>query len=369
MPIPGSEESIKSWRIIADHLRGATFLIGDGIMPSNKGAGYVLRRLIRRAMVYASMSEARENLLLIPKEFILILLQKGIDFYDGFYPELRPMSKEILSVFEKEFDQFGKTLQRGLREFNARYPRLQAHQMIPGKPIEPFIIGQQVGKETFDLYQTYGFPPEIIEEFLERRWYKFDKKGFSEEFELQLKKHQEISRTGAEKKFGGHGLVLDTGELKVGSKGDMKKALRLHTATHLLQAALREVLGNEVHQMGSDITPERARFDFSFSRKMTPEEIKKTETIINEKIKEDLPVQFKEMSKAEAERIGALHFFKEKYPDFVKVYYVGRDLTSAWSREFCGGPHVARTGEIGNIKIIKEEAVSAGVRRIRATVE
>ena len=192
--------------------------------------------------------------------------------------------------------------------------------------------------------------------------HKIDENEFANEF----KKHQEISRAGQEKKFGGHGLILNTGEVKAGNEEEFKKALKLHTTTHLLQRALREVLGNEVHQMGSDVTAERTRFDFAFSRKLTPEEIKKVENLINEKIKEDLPVNFVELPKAEAEKSGALYFFKEKYPEKVKVYYIGNDLKSAWSKEFCGGPHVTHTGKIGKVRIAKEEAVSAGVRRIRA---
>jgi alanyl-tRNA synthetase len=189
-----------------------------------------------------------------------------------------------------------------------------------------------------------------------------------EDFDKEFEKHQEISRAGAEKKFGGHGLILDTGELKAANEDEMKKVIRLHTATHLLHWSLREVLGKEVKQRGSDINPERLRFDFSFSRKMTPEEIKKTEESVNQKIKEDLNVNFREMPKEEAEKTGALSFFRAKYPETVRVYYIGEDLEDAFSKEFCGGPHVGRTSEIGSFKIMKEEASSAGVRRIRAIV-
>src|SRR5258708_4658815 len=220
-------------------------------------------------------------------------------------------------------------------------------------------------KTAFTLYESYGLPYEVIKELGGAKAKDLAREAFDEEF----KKHQEISRAGSEKKFGGHGLILDTGELKAGNEEELKKVLRLHTATHLLQGALREVLGPEVHQAGSDITPERARFDFSFPRKMTPEEIKKVEEVVNAKIKEDLPVDFKEMPKSEAEKLGALHFFKEKYPDPVKVYYIGRDIATAWSKEFCGGPHVTHTGEIGHFRIAKEEAVGAGIRRVRGVVD
>jgi alanyl-tRNA synthetase len=190
-----------------------------------------------------------------------------------------------------------------------------------------------------------------------------------EEFDIEFKKHQETSRAGAEKKFGGHGLLLDTGELKAKDEAELKIVTRLHTATHLMQAALRKVLGDDVQQRGSDITAERTRFDFAFPRKLTSEEIKKVEDLVNEAIQKDLPVQFKEMAKSEAEKTGALYFFKQKYPDKVKVYYAGHSLDEAFSKEFCGGPHVTNTLTIGKFKIVKEEAVGAGVRRIRAVVE
>lgn len=328
---------LKTKRVIADHVRGVAFLIADGILPSNKETGYVLRRLMRRIVVYG-MPNVNVLFSLIAKD------------YGHFYENLSVKENDITRVFKEEADNFGKTLRTGLRELELRFP--------PGK-------NQKVGKEAFDLYQTFGLPVEIIKEELEKRGYEFDR----EEFEKENKKHQEISKAGAVRKFGGHGLILNTGELKAGDEAELKKVTRLHTATHLLHRALHEVLGNDVHQMGSDITTERTRFDFSFSRKMTSEELKNVEEIVNEKVKEDLPVQFKEMAKDEAEKTGALHFFKEKYPARVKVYYIGKDLNSAWSKEFCGGPHVTHTGEIGHIKILKEEAVGAGARRLRATVE
>ncbi|MGC9968651.1 MAG: alanine--tRNA ligase [Minisyncoccia bacterium] len=324
---------VKSARVAADHARGISFLLSDGVRPSNKGAGYVLRRLMRRIIVHEHLSE---------KKFIREILEKTVEQYKALYPELD--RAVVLDEFEKENEKFRKTLKNGLRELE-RIPAIDA-------------------ASAFKIYESYGLPYEIIKELGGARAEGLKRNDFDEEF----KKHQELSRAGAEKKFGGHGLVLDTGELKAGSEEEMKKVLRLHTATHLLQQALREVLGLEVHQMGSDITPERTRFDFSFARKMTPEEIKKTEELVNTKIKEDLPVSFKEMPKEEAEKIGALRFFREKYPEKVKVYYVGRDIASAWSREFCGGPHVTHTGEIGHFKIVKEEAVGAGIRRVRGVL-
>ncbi len=315
-------------RVIADHLRGAIFLIADGVRPSNKEAGYILRRLLRR----------------------VIALKKDIDFKAAV--ELVKDEKEILEVLEGERQQFLKTLERGLK-------KLKDYSII-------------TTKDAFDLYQSYGLPFEVIKEMAGAA----AKDLQQEDFEAEFKKHQEISRAGLEKKFGGHGLLLDTGELRAGNEEELKKVTRLHTATHLLQQALRDVLGPAVEQRGSDITAERTRFDFSFSRKLTPEEIKKVEAIVNQKIQEDLPVAFEEMPLEEAKKTGALFFFKQKYPARVKVYYIGgapsigpdRTVRTAYSAEFCGGPHVRRTSEIGRFKILKEESISAGVRRLRATI-
>ncbi|MDP3727266.1 MAG: alanine--tRNA ligase-related protein [bacterium] len=220
------------------------------------------------------------------------------------------------------------------------------------------------GKDMFDLYQNYGFPPEVTRELAEERGIKIDEDGFREE----LKKHQEISRTGQEKKFGGHGLILDTGELKASSEEELRIVTRLHTATHLLNAALRKVLGDSVVQNGSDITAERTRFDFNFSRKLTPEELQKVEDLVNAAIEKDLPVTMEALPLDEAKKTGALFMARSKYPDPVKVYTIG-DAEETFSKELCGGPHVSRTGEIGRFKILREESSSAGVRRIRATVD
>ena len=285
---------------------------------------------MRRIIVHEYLSK---------QKFIREILEEAVKKYHGVYAELD--RKVIIEEFEQENTKFQKTLKNGLKELD----RVQSID----------------APSAFKIYESYGLPYEIVKELGGERAAQLNRTAFDEEF----KKHQELSRAGAEKKFGGHGLILDTGELKAGNEDELKKVLRLHTSTHLLQQALREVLGPEVHQMGSDITPERTRFDFSFPRKMTPEEIKKTEEAINRKIKEDLPMQFQEMPKSDAEKVGALHFFREKYPDPVKVYFVGHDLKSAWSKEFCGGPHVTHTGEIGHFRIAKEEAVGAGVRRIR----
>ncbi len=323
-------------RILADHLRASVFLLADGVRPSNKEAGYILRRLLRRIMAYQILYDIHADLF---REGLIAVREK----FSQFYPELN--QPKILEVLDEECSKFQKAIASGLKEFK-KYKIISA-------------------RDAFYLYETFGLPFELIREFAPEA----SKNLIREEFENEFKKHQEISRAGAEKKFGGHGLLLDTGELKARNEEELKKVTRLHTATHLLQAALREVLGPEVKQMGSDITVERTRFDFTFTRKLTAEEIKKTEDLVNEVIQKDLPVGFVEMSKTEAEKTGALYFFKQKYPAQVKVYYAGHSLKDAFSKEFCGGPHVSHALEIGSFKIIKEEAVGAGARRIRAIVE
>ena len=244
----------------------------------------------------------------------------------------------IEEVFTAELAKFDRTLAQGLKELK----KLESVDAVAA----------------FRLFESYGLPYEVIKE-LSGSTTKLTREGFDEEF----KKHQQKSREGSVKKFGGHGLLLDTGELKAADEEELKKVTRLHTATHMLQAALRKVLGDEVHQAGSDITAERLRFDFSFNRKMTAKEIKQVEDIINLNIKKDLIVEYVELPIEEAKKTDALYFFKEKYPDKVKVYSVGD-----FSKEFCGGPHVSHTAEIGQFRIIKEEAVSTGIRRIRAVV-
>jgi alanyl-tRNA synthetase len=322
--------NVKTKRIIADHARAICFLVSEGIYPSNKEAGYVLRRLLRRLVAYRANVDVKKIL-----EFI-------VRKYGGFYKELN--LEAITSIFDEENSKFSKTLSSGIKE-------LEKMESIDAKV-------------AFKLYESFGLPYETIKEIGGEKANKLNR----EEFDNEFKKHQEISRAGLEKKFGGHGLILDTGELKACDKEELCKVLRLHTATHLLNAALRQVLGPEVKQAGSDITSSRARFDFSFSRKLTPEELKKVEDLVNQKIKENLPVNFVEMKKEEAEKTGALFFFKGKYPEKVKVYYIGESLENAWSKEFCGGPHVKNTGEIGGFKITKEESAGAGIRRIRGLI-
>ncbi len=344
------EQNKASERIIADHLRASVFLIADGVTPSNVEQGYILRRLLRRAIRHAKLLNQPED---IYERVVHVLVH---DIYGEIYSELKSKQKEILEVILAEKDKFTKTLDRGLREF--------------GKLIEEMISkGEKVvsGKNAFDLYTTFGFPLELIEELAKEKWLTVDVIGF----ENEISEHKAKSRAGVEKKFGGHGLVLDTGELKAGGEEELAKVTRLHTVTHLLHAALRKVLGGEIRQAGSDITPERLRFDFAFPRKVTAEEIKEIEELVNGAIKKDLSVSMQEMSYEEAIESGALAFFKQKYPPIVKVFTIGgtEPAEVPFSREICGGPHVTRTGEIGKFKILKEESVSAGTRRIRAAVE
>jgi len=310
------------FRIIADHIKGSVFLAAEGIIPSNVEQGYVLRRILRRAIRYGKV-------LKIPENFLISLAQKVIEIYQDVYPEVKSNETDILTIIQNEEEKFEKTLERGLKEFDKLTKDIS-------------------GNEAFDLYQSYGFPLELTEELAKEKGFSVDKKGFEE----AIKKHQEISRAGIEKKFGGVG------------KEATWEATKLHTATHLLHQALREILGEHVKQMGSDITPQRLRFDFSHSVKMTEEEIKKVEEIVNQKIKEDLKVKKEELAYKEAVKSGALAFFKEKYPERVTVYSI-----DSFSKEICAGPHAKRTSELGKFKIKKEESSGAGVRRIRAILE
>ncbi len=328
----------KQKRIMADHARGTVFLLAEGIIPSNKDRGYILRRLMRRVFVYENINKLDNNL-------IGKIVSAVINKYGEFYSELVRGSRSISGEFEKEKNVFEKTLARGLRELDK--------------------IESINGKTAFDLYQSFGLPFEIIKELGGSKSHELT----HESFDTELEKHQEISRAGAEKKFGGHGLV--EGDLTAADEAEMKIKTRLHTVTHLLNAALHKVLGDEISQRGSDITVERTRFDFVFSRKLTDEEIKKVENLVNDAIIQDYPITIQEMSLDKAKKSGALFFYQGNYPDVVKVYSIGPSTGSGspFSRELCGGPHVNRTGEIGKFCIIKEESSSAGIRRIRAIVE
>jgi len=313
----------RSMRIIADHTKAAAFIIGDGITPSNLDQGYILRRLIRRAIRHGKLIGIHGN-------FLTHLAKTAINFYKDDYKELWQNRELILSELNKEYERFSNVLEKGLKKFNG----------LKGKVIS--------GKDAFLLFQSYGFPIEMIAELAGEKSIKVDVR----EFEMEFEKHQELSRKGAEKRFKG------------GLADASRETIRLHTATHLLNEALRKALSRDIKQKGSNITPERLRFDFNFGRKLTNEEIKKVEDLVNKKISESILVKREEMSFSEAVSKGAQAEFTTKYDDIISVYSI-----SDFSIEICAGPHVENTKEIGRFKIVKEESVAAGVRRIKAVLE
>ena len=332
--LAGENDSIESRRIVAEHLRASMMIIQDGGLPSNVDRGYILRRLIRRMVRHLRKLQINSNEL-------AELIDLNIDTLKEMYPELHQNSDKIKSVIIEEKDKFEKTLERGEREFNKIVNRMKND----GKDT---ISGQDL----FTLYETYGFPPEVTQDLAREAGLKVD----TTEFDKLFKEHQEKSRMGSEQKF--KGGLAGTGEQEV----------RYHTATHLLNAALKVILGKDVHQKGSNITPERMRFDFSCDHKLTDDEKKKVEDLINEWIAQGLDVKCEEMKKDDAIKSGAECMFIEKYPDIVTVYSIGNDKETV-SKELCGGPHVKNTSELGHFKIKKEEASSAGVRRIKAILE
>lgn len=322
--------NINSARIIADHLRASIFMIIDGVRPSNVEQGYVLRRLLRRVIRHMRKVEIDPN-------EISTLVEKFVEIMAEMYPEVPANKDTIIEVIKEEKDKFVKTLEHGEKEFikNAEKTKAEGKEKLDGEVV-------------FRLYDTFGFPPEMTAELAEEKDLKIDMKEFEELF----KKHQEISRAGSEAKFKG------------GLADHSEKTTAYHTATHLLHKALQIVLGEHATQKGSNITAERLRFDFMNPQKLTPEELERVEDIVNEQIQRDLPVTCEEMSLEDAQKSGATGLFVNKYGDKVKVYTIGD-----FSKEICGGPHVDRTGKLGHFKIIKEEAVSAGVRRIKAILE
>ena len=323
-------DNIASRRIVAEHLRSSMMIICDGGRPSNVDRGYVLRRLIRRMVRHM-------NKLQISLDELVTLIDLNVENLKEMYPALETNKETIKTVIIEEKDKFVKTLVKGEKEFSKEIDTVkqQNKNIVPGKIV-------------FRLYDTYGFPPEVTEELAAENGMKIDKEGFTKLF----KEHQEKSRAGAEQKF--KGGLASTGEMET----------KYHTATHLLNAALKQVLGSHVHQRGSNITAERMRFDFSHPAKMTDEEKKATEDLVNEWIKEAIPVEHLEMKKDEAIRLGAEAMFIEKYGDIVSVYKIGDK-----SIELCGGPHVHNTSELGHFKIKKEESSSSGVRRIKAILD
>ena len=372
------EETTRAIRIIADHMRTATFIIGDdrGVTPSNVDQGYVLRRLIRRAVRHGMK-------LGMPQGFTCEIAKVIIAQYKATYPELESHGEFILEQLKLEEERFSRTLKKGVAEFEKVVGNIQrtrealeaakaektpesAGKLRPTPEMQPIIAALKDGTATdemfdrvlstldtidgrsaFKLYDTYGFPIEITTEMAAEQGLKVDTEGFDERF----KQHQATSHAGAEHRF--KGGLADASE----------ETAKLHTATHLLQAALRKVLGDEVHQKGSNITAERLRFDFSFGRKMTDEEKAEVEKLVNEAIQAAVPVVCEEMTVAEARAQGAMGLFESKYGERVKVYTMGK-----YSKEICGGPHARNTGDLKSFKIKKEEASSAGVRRIKAVI-
>ncbi len=335
----------RAMRIIADHTRTTVMLIGDrqGILPSNTGAGYILRRIMRRAIRYCKQLE-------IPSETMLSVAKIFIgEVYGEAYPLLAEKEEYILEEIRKEIAKFETTLVQGMKEFEKCVSGIERKNefMAKGNPeyVPEALIG---GKAAFRLYDTYGFPLELTEELAAERGLTVDKDGF----EAAFKEHQEKSR------------VLNKGEAKGGLESHSEMATKYHTATHLLNAALKVVLSPDCNQRGSNINDERMRFDFNFPRPMTDEEIKAVEELVNLKIKEDLPVVYKEMSIDEARAQNFVGVFDSKYGEVVKTYSIGD-----FSKEMCGGPHVERTGVLGQFKIQKEQSSSAGVRRIKAVLE
>jgi alanyl-tRNA synthetase len=332
-------------RIIADHIKAATFIIGDqkGITPSNTGAGYIVRRLLRRAVIHGQRLGIKKG-----QAWIYQVAEVVIKIYGEAYPELVKNQEYIKKNIEEEENKFEKTLENGLKEFNEQCESMlcQLHDNDAGMTIT--IPGETV----FKLFATYGFPIELIREIAKERKIEVDEKGFDEEF----KKHQELSRTASAGMFKG-GLADSSDETK-----------KLHTAAHLLLASLRKVLGDHVFQKGSNITPERLRFDFSHPEKMTPGQIAEVEKLVNEAIIKDLPIICEEKPLAEAKAEGAMGVFESKYGEKVKVYKMGEGEMVV-SQEICGGPHASHTGELGHFKIVKEESSSSGVRRIKAILE
>lgn len=323
------EATTKAFRIVADHLRTSTFIMGDprGVSPSNVDQGYVLRRLIRRAVRFGMG-------LGMPEGFTAEIGKVVINQYAEVYPELKQNENFVLEQFKLEETRFARTLRQGEREFEKAVSRMGENKVIDGLV-------------AFNLYATYGFPIEMTRELAKEHGLTVDEAGFEKHFA----EHQKSSHAGAEQRFKG------------GLADSSAQSARLHTATHLLHAALRRVLGDEVAQKGSNITPERLRFDFSFGRKVTKDELAQVEALVNEWIKADVPVVMTETTVEDAKKEGAIGLFESKYGERVRMYTMGE-----YSKEICGGPHASHTGELVSFKILKEESSSAGVRRIKAVI-
>lgn len=350
---------VRSIRIVADHLKAATFLLGDsnGVSPSNVDQGYIVRRLIRRAIRHFRLigNNPIGHAPLFTHEIAKIYIQ----MYRDVYPELAKNQERILTELNREEERFQKTLERGLREMrriiDLKEKKMPYDTSNPPKLESDRSLNLISGKDAFYIFETYGFPLEMIQEELAKEGMDVEVNEFKQAFDKAFKQHQDLSRAGATQKFAG-GLADHSEQSKMH-----------HTATHLVHQALRDVLGPHVFQKGSNITKERLRFDFSYSRKMTPEEINKVEEIVNAQIERDMPVHFEILDVEDAKRRGAIGLFEDKYAQLgnkVKVYFMGD-----YSREVCGGPHVEHTGVLKHFKILREEACSSGIRRIKAIVD
>jgi alanyl-tRNA synthetase len=327
-------EQERKQRIITDHLRAAVFMVSDGVIPSNKERGYILRRILRRAFAHGKM-------LGLSGEWVRQIVSHYIEFYSEAYPDLKTNNNLVLEVILEEELKFAKTLEEGFKELKSQ---------INSNPNATYS-----GAQAFHLFESFGMPLEITNEILKSEDQKLTT-DFDSEFNNLLTSHKDNSRTAA------------AGMFKGGLADHNPKTIRMHTATHLMQAALRKVLGDHVFQKGSNVTSERTRFDFTHNEKMTPEQLAEVEHFVNEAIAKDMKVQRDEMTPEQARAEGALGVFGEKYGEIVSIYTIVDADGTVFSREFCGGPHVNHTGEVGGFKIQKEEAVSAGVRRIKATI-
>ena len=344
-PTAQNEIVNKSERIVADHIRTSVFMISDGVIPSNLGRGYILRRLIRRAIRYAKIIGITEP------HFTFLVAKEVIEIYKNIYPELEKNKDFIQDCLVKEESKFCRTLEKGLKELEKLELIGKMQKVKSGEKMKVF--NRVDAKKAFYIFQTFGFPLEMIQEELAKKILIVDEEEFNQEF----KKHQELSRTASAGKF--KGGLADASE----------ETTRLHTVAHLLLESLRRVLGEHVFQKGSNITAERLRFDYSHSEKLTDEQKKNVEDLINEQIQKSLPVKMEEMSLEDAKKLGAMGVFGSKYGEKVKVYMIGDEKTRVFSKEICGGPHIKNTSELGKFRIKKEQSSSAGVRRIKAILE
>ena len=339
-----NEETTRAFRVLLDHTRTATFMIGDekGIVPSNTDQGYILRRIIRRAVRFGRKID-------LPEGSLAKISATFIEKYKKVYPELEVNREKIFEELAKEETKFNKTLQQGLKEFEKCINGIERKNAFMSQKDPAYIPEKAInGKQAFHLYDTYGFPVEITDEMAKERGYTVDLDGYKAAFE----EHQSKSKAGSEQKFA------------CGLADHKETTTRLHTATHLLHAALKKVCSPDVNQKGSNITEESLRFDFNLPQPMTPEQIKAVEELVNEQIKADIPVVCKEISLEEAKAEGFTGLFESKYGERVKTYTIGE-----FSKEICGGPHAERTGELGKFRIVKEQSCGSGLRRIKAVLE